>query len=187
MHRGTEENQLLESQLLEQGDDEEDRRSEVSATSRSGRGRDREASEAGDAAFQAQLLVVEESIRAFKEATGCSDIGELPAKFNTQYDKVQKLSQAMADNEKECENLRVELSNVEGELQKAKYTLRGDVVSDEARIHELEHLLQAAKRQRDDIKKEYLSADSFLEQLMDGVQYLHDRLHGKVSLSRPAA
>lgn len=178
MHKGAEENQYLESQLIEQ--DEQDARMERER----GR-RDTEVREGSpDVALQIQFAQVEEGIRAFKEATGCTDIADVAGKFKTQWETVERLSEAMAGNEQTCETLKDELAKVTKVLQRAKFASAEPESG--SRVGELEAQLQAARRQKEDLRKEYVAADTFLETVVDGVQYLYDRLHnsGKVGVER---
>ncbi|KAI9016747.1 hypothetical protein DFJ74DRAFT_708804 [Hyaloraphidium curvatum] len=181
VQRGHDENQVLESQLLKAEAEEASLAS--AAASRSALGRS-EGGAAEDAALQAQLAAAEEGIRAFKEATGCADISEVAAKFRAQRETVDRLSRAMADGEAAVASLKSELASVSRELDRAKFAAASPADPAQpagARVGELEAMLQAARRQRDEVRNEYLEADSFLETVMDGVQYLHDRLHGTAS------
>ncbi|KAJ3209926.1 hypothetical protein HDU67_005818 [Dinochytrium kinnereticum] len=129
-----------------------------------------------DEVKEKKMAEYEEIMRLIKEATGVSNINEVIAKFQSQGDTHNHLSQLQKQNEARIEELKAKKSEILADFEDLKYTGESKNFHSQRTIEEFQtHLLDAQIRMQD-AKHKYERLAKLLVNTKAGIQHLCDKL-----------
>ncbi|KAI8850550.1 hypothetical protein BC829DRAFT_389000 [Chytridium lagenaria] len=123
-----------------------------------------------------KMAEYEEIMRLIKEATGVSNINEVIAKFQSQGDTHNHLSQLQKQNEARSNELKVKKASILAEYEDHKYTGESKNAHSQRIIEEFQTHLQEAKARMFEAKHKYERMAKLLTNTKAGIQHLTDKL-----------
>ncbi|TPX58773.1 hypothetical protein SpCBS45565_g07915 [Spizellomyces sp. 'palustris'] len=131
-----------------------------------------------DEAREKKIVEYEENMRLIKEATGVSDINEVIAKFQSQGDTHQHLSQLQKANEARNEELKRKKKEILAEYEDLKYSGEAKLAHARRMIEEMEQHLAEAEVKTAEAKVKYERTAKLMTNAKAGINHLSDKLDG---------
>ncbi|KND03009.1 uncharacterized protein SPPG_02080 [Spizellomyces punctatus DAOM BR117] len=131
-----------------------------------------------DEAREKKIVEYEENMRLIKEATGVSDINEVIAKFQSQGDTHQHLSQLQKANEARNEELKRKKKEILAEYEDLKYSGEAKLAHARRMIEEMEQHLAEAEVKTAETKVKYERTAKLMTNAKAGINHLSDKLDG---------
>ncbi|KAJ3129097.1 hypothetical protein HK100_008836 [Physocladia obscura] len=132
--------------------------------------------EAYDEAKERKMGEYEETMRLIKEATGVSDINEVIAKFQSQGDTHNHLTQLQLHNETRVNDLKQKKLEIESEYEQLKTNGESKMTHSQRLMEEFEKHLKETQAHTDETRHKFERIAKLLNNTKAGVQHLCDKL-----------
>ncbi|KAJ3387725.1 hypothetical protein HDU84_000604 [Entophlyctis sp. JEL0112] len=132
--------------------------------------------EAYDEAKERKMAEYEETMRLIKEATGVSDINEVIAKFQSQGDTHNHLTQLQQQNEERVKDMKKRKMDIETEYEQLKTGGESSRAHSQRMVEEFEKHLKETEVHTQETKLKYERVAKLLNNTKAGVQHLFDKL-----------
>ncbi|KAI9348775.1 hypothetical protein DFJ73DRAFT_428805 [Zopfochytrium polystomum] len=138
-----------------------------------------------DEAKEKKMAEYDETMRLIKEATGVSDINEVIAKFQSQGDTHDHLTQLQAQNEARIAELQAKKNEVLEEFEDLKYSGESRFAHSRRLIEEFERHVDEANVQMMEAKARFERVAKLFANAKAGIFHLHEKLETIPMLDRP--